>query len=298
VTGVAAYDGVAGAVAGVRALVDDARARAARASAGPAVRLVVPEPFALPVGEHEGKRLLEWLGIQTQSRVVCVDRADAHAALAHLGAPVVVKMLEPVVLHKARVGGVRLGVRTGDDLEAALDALDAAGARRYLVEETAPPGLDLIVGARRDPVFGPVVLLGLGGELAENLEAVVVRPAPLSEETAAEMLDELLGAGPVDGEALAAVVASLGALVAAVPELDEIEINPLRALADGRLVALDVVVSGAPDAGTVAVAVDIDDTAHPTAFAINLDRVTAAALDISLDGTAHPAALADGQGGL
>ncbi len=179
--GVAAYDGVAGAVTGVRALVDDARARAARADAGPAVRLVVPEAFTLPVGEDEGKRLLTWLGIATPSRRACDDRADAHAALARLGGPVVVKMLEPVVLHKARVGGVRLGVRTGDDLDAALDALDAAGARRYLVEETAPPGLDLIVGARRDPVFGPVVLLGLGGDLAEELEMVVVRPAPLSE---------------------------------------------------------------------------------------------------------------------
>jgi len=161
-------------------------------------------------------------------------------------------MLEPVVLHKARVGGVRLGVRTGADLEAALDALDAAGARRYLVEETAPPGLDLIVGARRDPVFGPVVLLGLGGDLAEELETVAVRPAPLGEAAAAGMLDELLdgaGSARVDRAALAAAVAALGALVGAVPELDEIEINPLRATADGRLVALDVVVGAAP--GTV-----------------------------------------------
>ncbi|HEY0397033.1 MAG TPA: acetate--CoA ligase family protein, partial [Acidimicrobiia bacterium] len=202
--GVAAYDGVAGAVVGVRALVDDARARADRVAAGPPVRMVVPEPFTVPVGEHEGKRLLAWLGIATPARAACADRADAHAALERLGAPVVVKMLEPVVLHKAAVGGVRLGVRTGEDLDAALDALDAAGARSYLVEETAPPGLDLIVGARRDPVFGPVVLLGLGGDLAELLETVVVRPAPLSEATAAGMLDELLGgswAGQTDAAA-------------------------------------------------------------------------------------------------
>ncbi len=191
--GVAAYDGVAGAVAGVRALVDDARARAARAAAGSPVRLVLPEGFTVPVGEHEGKRLLAWLGIDTPSRMACDDRVDAHAALTELGAPAVVKMLEPVVLHKARVGGVVLGIRTGDELDVALDALDAAGARRYLVEETAPPGLDLIVGARRDPVFGPIVLLGLGGDLAEDLDTVVVRPAPLSEATATAMLDELLG---------------------------------------------------------------------------------------------------------
>jgi acyl-CoA synthetase (NDP forming) len=269
--GVAAYNGVAGAVTGVRALVDDARARAARADADPAVRLVVPEAFGLPVGEDEGKRLLTWLGIDTPSRQACGDRADAHAALARLGAPVVVKMLEPAVLHKARIGGVRLGVRTGDDLDAALDALDTAGTRRYLVEETAPPGLDLIVGARRDPVFGPVVLLGLGGDLAEELEMVAVRPAPLGEAVAVGMLDELLGAGGsaagsdrVDRAALAATITSLGALLTAVPELSEIEINPLRATVDGRLVALDVVVGGVSEAGTV-------DAAHSPALAALVD---------------------------
>ncbi|MGH9009689.1 MAG: acetate--CoA ligase family protein [Acidimicrobiia bacterium] len=269
--GVAPYEGVAGAVTGVRVLIDDARARAARSSAGPAVRLVVPEAFALPVGEDEGKRLLTWLGIDTPTRQACNDRADAHTALARLGAPVVVKMLEPVVLHKALVGGVRLGVRTDADLDAALDALDAAGAHRYLVEETAPPGLDLIIGARRDPVFGPVVLLGLGGDLAEELEMVAVRPAPLSEAAAAGMLDELLGdrAGSggsdrVDRAALAVAITSLGALLAAVPELDEIEINPLRATVDGRLVALDVVVGGVSEVGTV-------DAAHSPALAALVD---------------------------
>lgn len=279
--GVAAYDGVAGAVAGVRALVDDARGRAASASAGSPVRLVVPEAFTVPVGEHDGKRLLGWLGIETPSRVACTDRPEAHAALAALGGPVVVKMLEPVVPHKARVGGVRLGVRTADDLDAALDTLDVAGARRYLVEETAPPGLDLIAGARRDPVFGPIVLLGLGGDLAEDLDTVVIRPAPLSAASVAGMMVELLGGRPapvghravpdgeatptaggpvpacaaghdrVDRDALCAAVASLGALLAAVPEVAEIEINPLRATIDGRLVALDVVIGAEPEAGTV-----------------------------------------------
>ena len=264
--GIAAYDGVAGAVTGVRALVDDARARAARAAAGPAVRLVVPEGFTVPVGEDEGKQLLAWLGIDTPSRRVSDDRADAHAALARLGAPVVVKMLEPVVLHKSRVGGVRLGVRTGADLDAALDSLDMAGATRYLVEETVPAGVDLILGARRDPVFGPIVLVGLGGDLAEDLETVVVRPAPLSEATAGGMLDELLGPihDRVDHGALTAAVTALGGLLVAVPEMAEIEINPLRATADGRLLALDVVVSGVSEVGTV-------DIAHSPALATLVD---------------------------
>jgi acetyltransferase len=249
---IAAYDGVAGAVTGVRALVDDARAQADRAGAGDPVRLVVPEGFTLPVGEDEGKRLLGWLGIATPARRACDDRADAHAALARLGAPVVVKMLEPVVPHKARVGGVRLGVGSSDDLDAALDGLDAAGACRYLVEETAPPGLDLIVGARRDPVFGPVVMVGLGGDLAEVLDTVVVRPAPLSETTAAAMVDALPGPPAIVATgALTAAITALGALLEAVPEVDGIEINPLRATGDGRLVALDVVVEADSGVGTV-----------------------------------------------
>jgi acetyltransferase len=273
--GVAAYDGVAGAVTGVRALVDDARARAARAAGDEPVRLVMPEPFPVPVGEHEGKRLLAWLGIATPSRVSCTDRADAHAALRHLGAPVVVKMLEPVVPHKARVGGVRLGVGTGDDLDAALDALDAAGARRYLVEETVPPGLDLLVGARRDPLFGPVVVLGLGGDVAEALDTVVVLPAPLGESAAARMIDELFAPAPpvgVDLLGLSAAITSLGALLAAVAEIGEIEINPLRATADGRLVALDVVVGDLGAAGTLDDAVVVGGVAaHPSVVAVPPD---------------------------
>jgi len=263
--GIAAYDGVAGAVTGVRALADDAKARAARAEAGAAVRLLVPEGFTLPVGEDEGKRLLTWLDIATPARQACDDRADAHAALARLGPPVVVKMLEPVVLHKARVGGVRLGIWTGADLDAALDALDATGATRYLIEETAPTGLDLIVGARRDPVFGPIVMVGLGGDLAEALEIVVVRPAPLSETTAEGMLDELRIDDRADRAALVAAVTGLGALLAAVPELAEIEINPLRATVDGRLVALDVVVRGVSEISTVG-------AENPPALAALFDR--------------------------
>jgi acetyltransferase len=255
---VAAYDGGAGAVAGLRALMDDARHRARGGVRGEPVRLVVPHSFRVPSGEDEGKGLLDWLGLSTPARLACDDRAQAHRALGLLRAPVAVKMLEPVVAHKRRAGGVRLGIVTAGDMDDAVTALDAAGARRYLVEEMAGPGVDLLVGARRDPVFGPVVVLGLGGDEAEALDAVSVRLAPLPEDEAAAMIDELPGAGRpggwsdhVDHRAVARAVAALGALVAAVPELDEIEINPLRVTAGGRLTALDVVVAGRPALETV-----------------------------------------------
>jgi acetyltransferase len=110
--------------------------------------------------------------------------------------------------------------------------------------------VDLVVGARRDPVFGPVVLLGLGGTTAEALADVSVRLAPLIPAEAAAMPAELAGhllltgwrGGPaVDDGELGGLLAALGDLIAANPELDEIEINPLRLTSDG-LVALDAVI--------------------------------------------------------
>ncbi|WP_199435327.1 acetate--CoA ligase family protein [Qaidamihabitans albus] len=246
--GVAVAADARGVAAAAGALVADARARA-RDRAEPA-------PVPVPTGirgahdENQVKDVLDRLGIATAARMVCGDRASAHAALRELGGPVAVKLLDAAVLHKTEVGGVQLGVRTAGDLDAALDALDATGARRYLVEAMAPSGVDLVVGARRDPVFGPIVLLGLGGTTAEALADVAIRLAPLGPARAAEMPGELAGSvllggwrdGPVaDPEELGGVVSTLGHLLVANPGIDEIEVNPLRLTRDG-FVALDAVI--------------------------------------------------------
>ncbi|QFY13012.1 CoA-binding protein [Nonomuraea phyllanthi] len=262
-----------GVAAATAALLADARARAVAAGSRPrdgrvpedvtgrvrgGVTGQVPEDVTgrVPEGvtgrhdEHQAKELLSRLGVATMPRRACRDRAGARAAFAELGGPVAVKLLDAGVLHKTDVGGVHLGITGQDGLEAALDRLDAAGARHYLVERMAPPGVDLIVGARRDPVFGPVVLVGLGGTVAEALSDVAVRLAPLSPVQAASMPSELAGhallagwrGGPVlDVDELSQVVVALGDLLDANPLLDEIEINPLRLTADG-LVALDAVI--------------------------------------------------------
>ncbi len=165
----------------------------------------------------------------------------------------VVKVLDPAITHKTEVGGVHVGVGAGPALEAALDAIDRLAApapARYLVEELLPPGLDLIAGGVRDPSFGPAVLVGLGGVVAEALGDTAMRLAPLSAGDGHEMLDELLGrklldgfrGGPrVDRDALVAVLASIGELLAAHPEIAELDINPLRATAGG-LVAADALI--------------------------------------------------------
>jgi len=237
-----------GVAAATAALLTDARARTRTASATD--HTVVPTGITGGHDEAEAKDLLDRLGVATMPRRACSDRAAAHTALAELGGSVAVKLLDATVLHKTEIGGVHLGITTPAELDAALDKLDAAGARRYLVESMAPAGVDLVVGARRDPVFGPIVLLGLGGTTAEALADVAIRLAPLAPAEAAAMPEELAGramlggwrGGPVlNPDDLARVVASLGTLLAANPHLDEVEINPLRLTAHG-LVALDAVI--------------------------------------------------------
>jgi acetyltransferase len=207
-----------------------------------------PAPGTGPWDEDAAKTVVAGLGVAVPARRACADRAAAHRALADLGGPVAVKLLDAAVLHKTEVGGVRLGVRTPAELD---EALDAIGAERVLVEAMAPAGVDLVVGARRDPVFGPVVLVGLGGTVAEALADVAVRVAPITPDDASGMVDELAGralldgwrGGPVlDRAALGRFVAALGALLHAHPHLQDVEVNPLRVTADG-LVALDAVIT-------------------------------------------------------
>jgi acetyltransferase len=196
-----------------------------------------------------GKELLNALEITTPPRRHCVDRDAAHRALEDIGGPVAVKLVDATILHKTDIGGVVLGVDSAAALDAALDTLDRAGATEYLIERMAPSGVDLVVGARVDPVFGPIVLVGLGGTTAEVLGDVAIRRAPLSPRVAARMIDDLAGrdllhgyrGGPsVDVDELGRAVAAIGDIVASGAVL-EVEINPLRVTAGG-IVALDAVV--------------------------------------------------------
>lgn len=254
--GIPAVTSPAAAANAVRALVADARVRH-RSDAPAASRLPAPVIDARQLDEAEAKTFLASLGVKTPFGRVCATHAEARQALEELGGEVVVKILDVSVLHKTEVGGVHVGVRTAEHLEKVLAALDGVGAQRYLVESMAPEGVELVVGARRDPVFGPIVLVGLGGTTAEALADVAIRVAPVGVADAAAMTGELAGhalldgwrGGPVlDRDELAAVVTALGDALIATPEWEEIEINPLR-LTDGGLVALDAVVVGKQEAG-------------------------------------------------
>jgi acyl-CoA synthetase (NDP forming) len=233
---------------GLIALVNDARAQFVR-SVSQERNFTWPNVEG-PWDENRAKELLGALGITTPSRRSCTNRTAAHEALLELGGPVAVKLLDAAVLHKTEIGGVHLGVKSTEDMDRALDALEAVGAREFLVEAMAPSGIDLVVGVRRDPVFGPIVVLGLGGTAAEVYADVSIRSAPLSDRAAEDMPNELLArellygfrSGPMlDAAELSAVLVKLGDALGSNEAIAEIEINPLRLTHEG-LVALDAVV--------------------------------------------------------
>ena len=224
------------------------RARLARASA--------PDCVACPpIGreapdEHSTKQMLEALGIGSPRRAACASHEEAHQALRRLAKPVVAKILSPEIEHKTEVGGVRLNIAdaaTLDEALAALDTIPLTSKRRYLIEEMAAPGLELIISAKRDSSFGPFVMVGLGGIYAEALRDTVTRLAPLTRMEAEEMLEQLRaaalfagfrGQSKLDRAALASTLVALGQFLCQQPRVASIELNPVRVYSSG-LLALD-----------------------------------------------------------
>jgi acyl-CoA synthetase (NDP forming) len=250
--GVPVYPGIAAAVGALAAL----RPRPPAAGA-PQVPPARPLPEA---GGYFGARaILEAAGIAfAAARSVPVD-GDAEAAAEEVGYPVVLKALG--LLHKSDAGGVVVGIAGPDELRAAVAdmrrRLDPPG---YSVERMAPvgDGVELIVGARRDPRFGSVAAVGLGGIYAELFSDVAVGLAPLDVAEAERMLRSLRGAALLAGargrpafdvRAAAEAAAALSGVAAAHPGIAEIEVNPLLVTPDGA-VALDarVIEIGAADA--------------------------------------------------
>jgi acetate---CoA ligase (ADP-forming) len=197
----------------------------------------------------------------TPQRIVRTPTAAARAA-AELGGPVALKAIAPGLLHKSDLGAVALGLTSPTAVRRAAQAMRAALAEHghvpagFLVQAMAAPGVELLVGATADPLFGPVVACGAGGRAVELLHDVAVRLAPLTDRDAHEMLRELRtfpllegyrGEPPVDLAALAGVLLRVGALVDAHPEIVELDCNPVIAHPDGAIV-VDARVRIAPTA--------------------------------------------------
>lgn len=235
-------------VGAVRAWDADSRARARLAAAAAPRRAAAPLELPDVPDEHTAKALLSAF-VAVPEGEVCEDRDQAQRALARLGR-VVVKVLDPAVAHKTDIGGVIVDVATAEALDAAWDRMTSLHAPRVLVERQAPSGPEVLLGLRRDPVFGPIVVLGLGGTAVEALDQVVLGLAPLGPADASALVAALPGrellegwrGGPRCREGdLESLLVDLSAAFAATEDVEELEINPLRLLPDGSWIALDAV---------------------------------------------------------
>lgn len=216
-----------------------ARAEAAESAAGPSRPAVERSAPAADLSEHEAKELLTSLGISVVDGALARSAEEATEIATRIGLPVAVKVSSPQIAHKSDIGAVRIGVGSLDDVALAFEEVTAlaraaapdaevGGAR----VERHREGTEVIVGAVLDETFGPVVLAGIGGVLAEVVDDVVFMPAPVSERRALRLLGLLrsrtLLEDPVDAGALAAIVARLGDWFSvSVPEVSDLEINPL-----------------------------------------------------------------------
>ncbi len=219
-----------------------------------AKRNFTPLKAGQTVDEHAAKQLIEAYGITATQRIACATRAEALVAFKSLTKPVVAKILSSEIGHKTEAGGVHLHIADDAALNRALDALDKIpleGARRYLIETMAAPGLEIIVGAVRDASFGPTIMVGVGGTIAEAIKDTSTRVGPISLTEAHPMLSELRASSLLDGwrgspkldrDALAATIVNLASILDSQPTIREIEINPLRVYPIG-VMALDALIA-------------------------------------------------------
>ena len=200
--------------------------------------------------EHEALRLLASWGVPSVEARVARNAAEAARAAAAIGGPVAMKILSPDVEHKTEAGGVALGVAVGDAaaehdaLVARARACDAnAGIRGTLVAPMVG-GVECILGVRRDPVFGLVVMVGSGGVLAEVIDDVAFGKAPIDDAQAKRMIAGLSVARVLEGargrprcdiDALAAAAAALSRFAAAHADaIESVDVNPFVVLPEGE----------------------------------------------------------------
>ena len=250
---------------------------AADAVARPAAELLSAPASAAALTESAAKEIVALYGIPVPAEQIVRTPEEATAAAETMGYPVVLKVVSPDILHKSEVGGVRVGLASAEEVRNAVEAMAArlahaaAGARieGYSVQQMAGDGPEILLGARFDPVFGPLILLGSGGVWVEILKDVRVYLTPLDRKAALEAIDEMTlarvlhgarGEAPYDVEALADVVVAFSRMIR---DLDgvaaEIELNPVRITRDNGPMAVDALIvrSVAPDGSTA------DDAACP-----------------------------------
>jgi len=196
--------------------------------------------------EQAGKQLLDAYGLTVPKSLKVAGAAEAGAAFERLKAPLAIKVISPDILHKSDAGGVKVGIQSAEEAVAAIQAMMAtpaiSGSRidGFLIEEMAPPGQEMVIGGLRDPQFGPLVMVGLGGIFVEVLADVAFRICPIERRDAEEMVEELKGGAILKGargrkpvsheaivDALLRVGGERGLFMTHADDIQEADINPL-----------------------------------------------------------------------
>jgi len=214
-----------------------------------------------PIPEYRAKNYLRAAGIPTPDGALVSSINAALEAAARIGYPVVLKAQAAALPHKTDAGGVIAGISDASTLAGEWERLHSNISRfnssleleGVLIEKQAPPGVEMIVGARRDPDWGPVLMVGLGGIWAEALQDVRLMSADAAEASivgeirklkGAAVLVGWRGAAPLDIQSVATTLVTLGAILRCAPEVIEIEINPLRVYREGNgMLALDALMN-------------------------------------------------------
>ncbi|MDX9864449.1 MAG: acetate--CoA ligase family protein, partial [Anaerolineaceae bacterium] len=216
------------------------------------------------LGEAETRPLLEAYRIPVIQGRVAHSAQEAAIIASGIGKPVALKIVSPDILHKSDVGGIILNLDTPQSVSAAYEQmmttiqskLPQANLKGVLIEEMAPPGSEVIIGMRRDPSFGPLVMFGMGGIYVELFKDVAFRVAPFDRKQAEQMITEtkagtLLagyrGQPKADLDAIVDVILKLSQLALDFPQIEEVEINPLSVGPAGQgAIALDgrIILSG------------------------------------------------------
>jgi len=161
-----------------------------------------------------------------------------------IGFPIVLKIVSPDIIHKSDIGGVIVGLKSADDVRGGYKQIlqhvkkhdPKARIAGMLVQEMAPPSTEIIVGAIKDPQFGPAVMFGLGGIFVEVLKDVTFRVVPITEDEASEMITEVKAypllkgyrnTPPADTKAIAKILLNTSRLVSDYPSIKEFDLNPI-----------------------------------------------------------------------
>lgn len=196
---------------------------------------------------QEGAEIAAACGLPVPPSGVAASDEEAVALAEGMGYPVVLKRVAPGLTHKSDAGGVIVGLRSAGEVRTAFARVVRSG-EEALVQKMAPAGMEVVVGAYRDPQFGPLVMFGLGGVYVEVLQDVAFRLAPLSRAEAREMIAETAagrllagarGRPPLDIEAVVDAICRVGWLMDRFPRIAEMDINPLIVTETG-LWAVDV----------------------------------------------------------